>query len=256
MLRLPRLILKIKIMKKPFLSFAVLTSLALTVLAQKTENKPIEKTSDAATLELAKATYAAHGGEKFKAMKTLVIRGSVDVTASAIQQAILGAFTMAFAGDKYRLELATPVQSFKQSYDGQQTYTSIQTGFSLPPLNRLGFPLLQRLGDKDFVVSKLPDSAKKKAGFRITAPDGFFTDFYVDEKTNQVKSYESQYEFNGRTFTTSVVVDKYRTVDGIVIPERYSQRFDLGQLVVYGDFKSKDILVNTELAEDVFRSAN
>ena len=64
------------------------------------------------------------------------------------------------------------------------------------------------------------------------------------------------HEFNGRVFTTSVTVDKYRIVDGVVIPERYSQRFDLGQFIVYADFKSKDILVNTELANDVFTSAN
>jgi len=244
-------------MNKSIFLLAILSILELSVLAQKAENKPVEKTiANAATLELAKATYAAHGGEKFKAMKTLVVKGSVDVTSSAFNQAIAGAFSMAFAGEKYRVELATPVQSFKQSFDGQQTYSSVQSGFSLPPLNRLGFPLLQRLGEKDFVVSTLPDSAKKKTGFRITAPDGFFTDFYVDEKTSQVKGFESQYEFNGRVFTTSVTVDKYRIVDGVVIPERYSQRFDLGQFIVYADFKSKDILVNTELANDVFTSAN
>ena len=239
-----------------FFLFAFL-GLAFSGLAQKAENKKVEnQTSDSATVDLAKATYAAHGGEKLHAMKTLVVRGSVDITSSAFNQAIAGAFSMAFAGDKYRVELATPFQSFKQSYDGEQTHSTMQAGFALPPLNRLGFPLLQRLGEKDFVVSKLPDAAKKKTGFRITAPDGLFTDFYVDEKTNQVKSFESQYDFNGRSFTTSVVVDKYRTVEGVIIPEKYSQRFDLGGLVVYSDFKAKDILINSELAEDVFKSVN
>jgi hypothetical protein len=86
----------------------------------------------------------------------------------------------------------------------------------------------------------------------MTAPDGFYTDFYVDEKTKLVKGYESLYEFGGRSATTSVEIDKYRTVEGVIVPERYAQRFDLGQLTIYGDFKSKDILVNSVVADDVF----
>ena len=134
-----------------------------------------------------------------------------------------------------------------------ETRTNIQGGVELPPLTRLGFPLLQRMGDTGFVVSSLPATAKKKLGFRMTAPDGFFTDFYVDEKTKQVKGYESQYENGGRIVTTSVEIEKYRTVEGVIVPEKYSQRFDLGQLVVYGDFKSKEILVNSPIADDVFK---
>jgi hypothetical protein len=246
-------------MNKLILTVITIFGLAFTVAAQKADVKPTDKpvaTEDKAALDLAKAVYLAHGGEKFRSMKTLVVKGSVDVNSpSLINQAIAGGFTMAFARDKYRVELATPFQSFKQTYDGQQTYSSMQIGFALPPLNRLGIPLLQRLGSDGYVVSKLPASAKNKTGFRITAPDGFYTDFYVDGKTNQIKGYESQYDFNGRIFTTSVEIEKYRSVDGVVVPERYSQRFDLGQLgVIYADFKSKDILVNTELANDVFTS--
>ena len=41
----------------------------------------------------------------------------------------------------------------------------------------------------------------------------------------------------------------------MVVPEKYAQRFDLGQLgIIYANFKSKDILVNTELSGDVFTS--
>jgi hypothetical protein len=212
------------------------------------------KAANAAAAELAKEAFAAHGGDKFRAVKTLVLRGSVDLTSTAFNQAIPSAFSMAIAGDKYRIELANPIQSFKQTFDGAQTYTSIPAGFSLPPINRLGLPLLQRVGEAGFTVTSLPDDAKKKLGFRVTAPDGYFTDFFIDEKTKQIKSYEAMYEFSGRMFTTSVEVGKYREVAGVWVPEKYSQRFDLGQLTVYGDFKTKDILINTELAPDVFTS--
>jgi hypothetical protein len=247
------------IMKKFALIFTILSIASAIALGQKPDSKTmIKPTADvgavnSAAVNLAKAVFTAHGGDKFKAMKTMVIKGSVDVTSPAIPQAIPGGFSMAFAGDKYRIEISTPVQSLKQSFDGEQTYTSSPVG-ALPPLNRLGFPLLQRLGDDGFVVSPLPGESKKKLGFRITAPDGFFTDFFVDEKTKQIKSYESMYELSGRTFTTSVDVGKYRLVDGVSVPEKYSQRFDFGQIVVYGDFKAKDILLNTELSSEVFSS--
>jgi hypothetical protein len=232
---------------------------SLPAFSQTANAKPDTKpsataTADTSAADLAKLVFEAHGGAKFRAMKTLVMKGSVDVTSTALPQSIPGAFTMAFAGEKYRVELASALQTFKQTYDGQQTHSTLQGGFSLPPMSRLGLPLLQRLGESGYVVSKLPDAAKKKTGFRITAPDGYYTDYYIDEKTNQIKGYESQYDFDGRIFTTSVVIDKYRLVEGILVPEKYSQRFDLGQVSFYGDFKSKDILVNSTLADDVFTS--
>ena len=46
----------------------------------------------------------------------------------------------------------------------------------------------QRVGDPGFVITSLPEDKKKKRGFRITSPEGYATDFYLDEKTNQVKS--------------------------------------------------------------------
>ncbi len=201
-------------------------------------------------LELAKAALAAHGGDKFKLMKTLVVRGSVDISGSPTQT-FPGTFATIFAGEKYRLEINS-LQSFKQTFDGERTNSSAR-GFELPPLNRLGLPLLSKVGEKDFTVSELPEKSKKKAGFRITSPEGFYTDFFVDEKTGLIKSYESSYEVGERTATTSVAIDKIRDIDGVKIPERYAQRLDFGSLTVYADFKAKDILVNSAVGDDIFK---
>ena len=100
-------------------------------------------------------------------------------------------------------------------------------------------------------VSALPDKSKKK-GFRITSPEGYYTDFFIDEKTNHIKSYEASYDYNGRKITTSVEIDKMREVSGVFVPERYAQRFDTGQFTIYANFKAKEILVDTEVADDVF----
>ncbi|HLM61374.1 MAG TPA: hypothetical protein VK308_11260, partial [Pyrinomonadaceae bacterium] len=60
------------------------------------------------------------------------------------------------------------------------------------------------------------------------------------------------YEVNGRTITTAVEIDKVRDVEGVKVPERYAQRFETGNLTIYSDFKAKEILVNTPIADDVF----
>ncbi len=216
--------------------------------------------SPAATFEaeiaLAKLALEAHGGEKLRAMKTLIMRGSVDVTTSAFNQAIPATFSVVLAKEKYRFEIANPFQPIKQTYDGVNTSTTIQGGMTLPPITRLGFPLLPMLGQPGFVITSLPDAKKKRRGFRMTSPDGYFTDFYLDEKTNQIKGYDSTYEIKGRKVTTSVEVDKLRSVEGIWVPEKYVQRFDTEQITIYADFKTKEILVNTEVADDVFFPGN
>jgi len=185
-------------------------------------------------------------------MKSLIIRGSVDVTTSAIAQTIPATFVTIFAGEKYRIEIANPFQPLKQVYDGTQTSTTIRGGFTLPPINRLGFPLLQQLGKQGFVITSLPADKKKKMGFRMTSPEGYYTDFYLDEKTHQIKGFDSSYDINGRKVTTSVEIEKFRVVEGVLVPERYAQRFDTEQLTVYANFKAKEILVNSAIEDGVF----
>ena len=248
---------------KKYSIYLLIVMLSASVFAQPSKkNKSDEKDKTAGRdagsavsnsktpLELAKATIVAYGGDKFKSMKTLVVRGTADVSGSPAAT-FPATFAMILSGDKYRLEVTNPVQPFKQTYDGQQTSSSLN-GFSLPPINRLGFPLLQRVEEKDFTVSALPEKSKKKNGFRITAPEGYYTDFFIDEKTGMVKSYESEYEIRGRAITTSVQIDKVREVDGVKIPERYAQRFDLGQVTIYADFRAKEILVNSAVTDSIF----
>jgi hypothetical protein len=239
---------------KYFVFAFVLISSFLAVHAQPkpaigSDNFAVEK-------ELAKLAIEAHGGDKFRKMKTLSMIGTVDVTASSMPQPIPASFVMIFAGDRYRVEINNPFQPIKQVFDGAHTTSSVANGFTLPPFNRVGFPVLQRAGDAGFVVTSLPDDKKKKRGFRITSPEGYATDFYLDEKTNQVKSYDSTYDVNGRTVNTIAEVDKIRLVDGVLIPEKYVQRFTIGDLVLFANFNAKQITVNQEVANDVFVSVN
>lgn len=234
----------------------VMAAAAIAAFSQmNTSQKPTAaKPSAPATatpLELANAAIAAHGGDKFKHMKSLLVAGSVDIAGSPTY-VIPATFRFITAGDKYLFELNNPISPVKQVYDGKETHSS---GYELPPMTSLGFPLLVRVGDDGYIVASLPEAKRKKRGFRVTTPDSFYTDFFVDEKTGQVKGYESSYDVNGRLATTSVAIDEFQIVEGVTLPKKYSQRFDMGQMTAYANFNTKQILVNSPIADDVFTLA-
>lgn len=251
---------------KKILIFALTVICAVNVSAQtkdkkagKTNAKPaaaptLTIKADATPTELAQIALQAHGGDKFKNMKTLVIRGTADVSGSPTQT-IPATFVFVSSGEKYRIDIPNPFQPLKQVYDGEQTTSSIN-GFYFPPLNRIGLALLTKIGEKDFVVSALQDKAKAKNAFRITSPEGYYTDFYLNEKSGQIKSYRSSFDVNGRTVTTAVEIDKVRNVENVIVPEQYSQRFELTNLSIYVSFKAKEILVNSPVADNVFSMVN
>ncbi len=245
---------------KSIIILALLTLCAVGAEAQtvKVERKSQTAQEIAATvasktgtpIELAKAALAAHGGDKFKNMKSLTVSGTAEVSGSP-SMTFPAPFVIIYAGDKYRLEISAPIFQFKQIYDGEQTYSSAGR-ISLPPVNRLGLPLLPKIEEKDYTVSALPQTKKKRVGFRIVSPEGFYTDFFVDEKSGQVKGYEASYEIDGKTITTAVEIDQLREVEGVLVPEKYAQRFETGNLTIYAKFKAKNISVNSVIADDVF----
>lgn len=247
---------------KKLLLFALLGIFAVGGFAQSKDKKDEKNASkinvqsaaaikpDAAPLELARIALQAHGGDKFKNMKTLVIRGTADVSGSPTQS-FPSTFAFVSSGEKYRIDITNPFQPLKQVYDGEQTNSSIN-GFYFPPLNRIGLMLLTKFEEKDFTVAAVPEKTKSKNSFRIISPEGFYTDFFLDEKTGQVKTYKSSFEVSGRNVTTAVEIDKVRTVEGVVVPEKYAQRFELRNLSIYVDFKAKEIAVNSPVADDVF----
>src|SRR5512145_92300 len=57
----------------------------------------------------AKSAFDAHGGAKLKSIKTLVIKGGVDVTVQT--QSLPGAFSTVISGEKYILDIQTTFQS-------------------------------------------------------------------------------------------------------------------------------------------------
>jgi len=211
--------------------------------------RPPVKT-DETLIDLAKAALAAHGGDKFIRLQTLVIRGGADVSPPNTTQSIPATFAIVISGGRYLFEIQSILFNFKQIYDGQKSYSSM-AGFGMP-LDRMGLEMLRKINEKGYTASALPEKFKRKKGFRITSPEGSYTDFIVDEKTNRVKEFESSYALNGNTLMTSAAIDKYREVEGVFIAEKFAQRMEMPQGEIYVSFAAKEILVNSEIANDIF----
>lgn len=207
-------------------------------------------TAQSTPLELAKAAQAAHGGDKFKNVKSILIRGGTDISAPGSTQTMAATFYIVTSGDKSRFEINSPMAPVTQIFDGVNLYNSFQQ-VQVPPMSRLIISLLQKIDDKSYTISALPDKKKKRA-FRITTPDGYASDFYIDSTTGLVDTIESKFTVNGREISTAISNDKFREVEGLMIPEKFSQRLDFSGMSFYVSYKAKEILVNSELPENTF----
>ena len=244
----------------------VLTSLALsiclvgfgaTVYAQ--EHGPMKSgapvaaapavviTPESTAVDLAKAAFTAQGGEKFRAVQNMMLRGSVSLFPPNSSQSIPGSFSIVTANDKLRLEIdARPAIVFKQIYDGQQSYSSMPN-VEVPPLSKYGWSVLSKFDQPGYKVSALPNK-KKLRGFRITDPEGYATDFYIDATNGRVMEFILT--FNGFTFGTEN--NKFKEVDGVLIPFSFSQRFEMPQGAFFAEYNVKEAKLNQTLGEDVF----
>ncbi|HYU98873.1 MAG TPA: hypothetical protein VE977_08615 [Pyrinomonadaceae bacterium] len=248
---------------------ALLSSICFSVSAQTGNNskppeisaKPAETpaaaiptvviTATTAPIDLAKAALAAQGGEKFKAVKNVVLRGSVDLYGPNSTQSVPGGFVIVTAGDKFRMEVdARPLFSFKQIFDGQQSYSSLP-GAEMAPVSKFGMRLLTRLDEPGYMVTALPDK-KKLRGFRIADAEGNATDFYLDAATGRVVNFT--FAFNGYNFGTEN--KKYKEVEGVLVPSSFTQRIEMPQGAAFAEFNVKDIKLNQAMGDDVFAMPN
>ena len=204
-------------------------------------------TAESTPLELAKAAFTAQGGEKFRNVQNMMLRGSVSLYPPNSPQSIPGAFSIITANDKLRMEIdARPIIVFKQIYDGQQSYSSMPN-VEVPPLSKFGLPVLSKYDQPGYKVTALANK-KKLRGFRIADPEGYTTDFYIDPVNGRVMEFFLTY--NGLTFGTAN--NKFKDYDGVLIPVSFSQRFEMPQGPFFAEYSVKEVKLNQTLGEDAF----
>jgi hypothetical protein len=204
-------------------------------------------TPETTPLDLARAAFAAQGGEKFRAVQNMILRGSVQLYPPNSVQSIPGSFSLVTAGPKLRMEIdARPAIVFKQIYDGQQGYSSMPN-VEMPPLTKFGFGALARFDQPGYQVSAIADK-KKQRGFRIVDPEGYTTDYYLDSKTGRVMSFFLYY--GGVTLGTEN--SKFKEVEGVLVPFSFSQKFEMPMGAFFAEFNVKEVKLNQALGDDAF----
>lgn len=227
-----------------------------TILAQEPPKTPpangatapaIVITPETSPMDLARAAFAAQGGEKFRSVQNMILRGSVQLYPPNSVQSIPGSFSLVTAGPKLRMEIdARPAIVFRQIYDGETTYSSMPN-VEVPPLTKFGLGALARFDQPGYQISALPDKKKQRA-FRLVDPEGYTTDFYVDPKTGRVMMFLIYHA--GVTLGTEN--SKFKEVDGVLVPMNFSQKFEMPMGAFFAEFSVKEIKLNQQLPEDAF----
>lgn len=203
--------------------------------------------SSSTPMDLAKAALASQGGDKFKNMTSMVLIGSVELYAPNSTQSIPGKFVMVTAGDKMLIDIdARPAVSFKNIYNGQQSYSSMP-GVNLPPMSKFGLTVLAKYDQPGYAVTALPDKNKKRA-FKITDSDGNGTEFYLDPATGRIVTF--LIPFNNVLFGTDI--KKTKDIDGVVVPTNFTQRLEMPQGAFFAEYNVKDVKLNQPIGDDVF----
>ena len=247
--------------KTVFASLAMVLVFGVTVLAQDPAAKETAKpaagngaaapaiaiTPETAPNELARAAFMAQGGEKFRSVQNMMLRGSVQLYPPNSVQSLPGSFSLVTAGDKLRMEIdARPAIVFKQIYNGEQAYSSLPN-VSFPPLTKFGWGALARFDQQGFQITGIADK-KKQRGFRLEDPDGYTTDYYLDPKTGRVMSFLIYYQ--GIVLGTEI--SKFKEAEGVLVPVSFSQKFEMPMGAFFAEFSVKEVKLNQQLGEDAF----
>lgn len=203
-------------------------------------------TATTSPIDLARAAYLAQGGDRYRDLKSIVMSGTVDLYAPNSVQSLPGKFVVVSAGDRSRIEIQSPVFNFRQIADGDKTFSSVR-GIEFPSLTKTGINALMKYNRPGFVVTALPDDKKLRA-FRVTDPEGFTTDFYVDPATGRVVRYLIPYQGYGFGVENKTL----KVVDGVLIPYAFSQRMESPQGAYFADYKVKEVKLDQVIADDVF----
>jgi hypothetical protein len=204
-------------------------------------------TAESTPTELARAAFMAQGGEKFRNLQNIVMRGSVQLYPPNSVQSIPGSFSLVTAGPKLRMEIdARPAIVFKQIFDGQNSYSSMPN-VEMPPLTKFGLGALARYDQPGYQITALANKKKQRA-FRIVDPEGYTTDFYIDPANGRVKSFLLYYG----GFTLGTEHSKFKEIEGVLVPSSFSQKFEMPVGAFFAEFSAKEVKINQPLGDDAF----
>lgn len=213
-------------------------------------NKGAAESPAASPADHARAALAAHGGDSFRNLKSLILKGSGLAFSPLSTQAAPIDFTIVYAGTRVRIDMKAPFGMIHLINDGEQFFTLFagQRGtFGLAPPNQFGLNVLADYDKQGATITALPLN-KDEVGFRIADADGRATDFYMNPSTGLISHYE--YKYNN--YVNSWEQKDYKKVEGVLIPHKLVMK--LGSRVgdYYAEFKVKVVQINPNVSDSVF----
>ena len=88
-------------------------------------------------MDLAKAAFTAQGGEKFRTVQNMMLRGSVSLYPPNSPQSIPGAFSIVTANDKLRMEIDARQSLSSSRFTTGSSHTARCRMWASPP--KFGF---------------------------------------------------------------------------------------------------------------------
>jgi hypothetical protein len=198
----------------------------------------------------ARGAVAAHGGEKFRALKAITLRGVGSAVSPLFPDPVPAEITMISTDDRIRVDLSVPFGVIQLINDGKQFYNlvnGVEGTFGLAPPAKFGLRVLARYGQKGYTVDTLPDPDVDRA-FRITDPEGNATDFYLDPASSRVTRIA--YKYNN--LAQSWELGSFKEIDGVMVPHSVTIRLEsrVGDYLI--SFQAVDAKLNQSLDASAF----
>ena len=213
-------------------------------------NKGAGESPASSPKDFARTALAAHGGDSFRNLKSLILKGSGVAFSPLSTQAAPIDFTIVYTSTRVRIDMKAPFGMIHLINDGEQFFTLFagQRGtFGLAPPNQFGLGVLADYDKQGATITALPLN-KDEVGFRIADADGRATDFYMNPSTGLISHYE--YKYND--YINSWDQKDYKKVEGLFIPHKLVMK--LGSRVgdYYAEFKVKEVQINPNVSDSVF----
>jgi hypothetical protein len=207
-----------------FMSSAAGGQGAIEIAAARSSATEGSPSAGATAADRARAAFAAHGGEKFRALKTITLKGVGTAVSPLSPDAVPAEITMISTEDRIRIDLAVPFGIIQLINDGKQFYNLVngaEGSFGLAPPAKFGLRVLARYGQKGYTAVTLPDPDVERS-FRITDPEGNATDFYLGPASSRVTRIA--YKYND--LRQSWELGSFKEVEGVMVPHSVTIRLE------------------------------
>lgn len=197
----------------------------------------------------------AMGGQAFAGQKTQVSKGTGSVSPPGAPQpmALQSVVTYEIFPNKTRTEMALPMGTLIQTFDGQTGWVSIMNQVQdqtaqLKDEQYYGINVLRRFDQAGYQARILPDAevnGKKAQVVAVADEAGHTTRFFLDPQSHLVLQTASELP-NGAIET---LYSDYKAVDGIQVPYTLTIRQNGAQVA---ELKLTEVQINPKVDEGLF----